>query len=246
MSKKNTLAIELISADIDPDYLPNKAARKVITRSPHRSVGIIACSWIQDFGIEYESQLERRFLQLALVFPYIKKIIHQPFKFEYSGQEKSQTYIPDFLLLFKDGGKILVEVKATKSVKNNHEKFNHVKSVLSLNKISFVIVTESKIHACAAACSAALLLRYARGHISEQSRIRCMQIANAATEPIALGSLMKDANVSFGEVLHLIARGHLSTPASLSIDVATPITPVNQGEENDAICFCNWLDVTPW
>lgn len=234
------------NSDIDQDCLSDKAVRKVVTRSPHRSVGIIACSWIQDFGIEYESQLERQFLHLALIFPHIRKIIHQPFKFEYREQEKSRTYTPDFLLFFKDGGKIVVEVKPAKFVKKSLEKFDYAKSVLLPKKIPFIVVTDKQIRAGTAARSAALLLRYARGHISEQSHTRCMQIAYATTGSIALGSLMKDANVSFGEVLHLIARGHLSTPTPLSIDMATPITPTNQGEENGTICFCNWLNVTPW
>ncbi|WP_128083130.1 TnsA endonuclease N-terminal domain-containing protein [Collimonas arenae] len=246
MSKNSNLARRSINSDIDLDYLPKKAARKVVTRSPHRSVGIMACSWIQEIGIEYESQLERRFLQLALVSPHIKKIIHQPFKFEYTEHEKSRSYIPDFLLFFKDGGKIVVEVKPAKFVEKNRGKFNYAKSVLSQKKIPFVVVTDKQIHAGTAASSAALLLRYARGQISERSHVSCMQVAHAATGSISLGSLMKEADVSFGEVLHLIARGHLSTPAPLSIDVATPITPTAQGEENGTICFCNWFNVTPW
>lgn len=55
------------------------AARKVVTRAPHRRVGLIACPWFQPNTIEYESLLERDFVRLALLDPDVSSISHQPF-----------------------------------------------------------------------------------------------------------------------------------------------------------------------
>lgn len=59
------------------DLMP--AARKVVTRAPHRRVGLIACPWFQPNTIEYESLLERDFVRLALLDPDVSSISHQPF-----------------------------------------------------------------------------------------------------------------------------------------------------------------------
>lgn len=38
------------------------SARKVVTRSPKRTVGLINCRWFQDKPIEHESRLEKHFV----------------------------------------------------------------------------------------------------------------------------------------------------------------------------------------
>lgn len=85
-----------------------KTDRKVITRSPRRKVGYINCKWFQNERIEHESQLEKRFVQCALLCPRLLSIKSQPFKIQIS---KKSTYTPDFLLTFDDGSIIVVEVK---------------------------------------------------------------------------------------------------------------------------------------
>ena len=57
-----------------------KPARPVVTRSPHRMVGMVCCPWLQDQPIEHESMLERHFIMAALSIPGLRHIQHQPFK----------------------------------------------------------------------------------------------------------------------------------------------------------------------
>ena len=68
-----------------------QAARKVVTRSPHRRVGLIACPWFQSTPIEYESLLERDFVRLALLDLEISSIAHQPFSLDLG---ELGTYFP--------------------------------------------------------------------------------------------------------------------------------------------------------
>jgi hypothetical protein len=246
LSKIDDFTKDAIRNDDGHNLVSKKAARRVVTRSPHRSVGIMACSWVQDRGIEYESQLERRFLQRALVFPHLKEIFHQPFRIDYFELDEPRSYIPDFLLCFKDGSKIVVEVKPAVFINKNRGKLNAAKSLLSPKSVPFLAITDKEIDSGTAARGAALLLRYARGAISDQSRSRCMHLIHAQSNALALGALMAKADVSLGDVLHLIARGHLSIPSSLSIDSTTPVTLTNQEEKNVPLCFCNWFNATPW
>ena len=55
------------------------SARKVVTPSPQRKVGYVNCRWFQNESIEHESQLEKRFVQCALLCPKLVNIKSQPF-----------------------------------------------------------------------------------------------------------------------------------------------------------------------
>lgn len=93
-------------------FTAQKPVRKVVTRSPHRSVGTIACSWIQDSVVEYESQLEKRFVHRLLLFHGLARITHQPFKLERDVAGKKLDYTPDFLVMLKNGNRGKKNVQA--------------------------------------------------------------------------------------------------------------------------------------
>jgi hypothetical protein len=44
-------------------------SRKVVTRAPHREVGVVNAGWLLNHPVEHESHLERRFVMVALSCP---------------------------------------------------------------------------------------------------------------------------------------------------------------------------------
>lgn len=222
------------------------ATRKVVTRSPHRSVGIVACSWFQDAGIEYESQLERRFIQRALLFPGLKKIIHQPFKIDYTDQEKRREYTPDFLLVFEDESRLVIEVKPSVFVKKHLVKLHAAHRFLEAEHVPFAVATEKSIDAGVFAFNAALLLRYARGAINDASRQRCLDLFSSGPGPMTIGFVMERAGVSMDEIFHLLGRRILAVALDTKITATTPIALSIKESENAPIRFCNWINATPW
>lgn len=220
-------------------------SRKVVTRLPHRSVGIIACSWIQDEAIEYESQLERRFLQRALLFPYLKKVLHQPFTIPFPEKGTRDSYTPDFLLIFKDESKIVIEIKPSIFVAKYSEKFAAANAFLDKQNYPFYVITDKQIDIENCAYNAALLLRYARGSISELNREKCLDAFKAVGIEMSIGQLIEKTSVSFEDILYLAGRGILSIPLEIAITYDSLITPFMKGDKNDLIRFFNWFNATP-
>jgi len=227
---------------IDPSLPP---ARKVVTRSPHRSVGLMACAWLQDKAIEYESQLERRFLQKALVFPYIKQITHQPFKIEYEDNGKQLEYTPDFLCTFKDGCRVVVEVKPAKFVEKNRFKLTAGKRILQESDIPFFVATDQHIDQGKSSQTAALLIRYARGHLTEMTRLKCLEFISNSDTPVTYKTLLETGIANEADIMHLIGRGELTIP-SCHLDSDTLLSTPMRTYQNAILLFCSWFDITPW
>ncbi len=92
--------------------------RKVVTRAPHREVGVVNPAWLLDHAVEHESHLERRFIMVALACPVVLDIVHQPLQLTLvvdSGQGPTERkYTPDFRLTLADG----TEGSSTASVRH--------------------------------------------------------------------------------------------------------------------------------
>lgn len=234
--------------DIVPDELsaggPFRPARKVVHRSPHRSVGILACSWIQEHGIEYESQLERRFLQQALVLPMVKRVIHQPFRLEYLEDGKTHTYVPDFLLFLADGMKVVIEVKPQKFLKSHRHKLTEAQRILAEKEVPFLVVTDQEIDDGIKVHNAAYLLRFARGTASEEAKQRCLNCLRTSPNGLQMADLIQETGVPEKDILHFVGR------TTLSIDLSEPITEativhIPKEEQHDYLHFINWLNTAP-
>lgn len=219
--------------------------RKVVTRSPHRSVGIMACSWIQERGIEYESQLERRFLQLALVFPYIKEIRHQPFRIEYDSEGKTRSYTPDFICSLKDGSRLVFEVKPKKFVQKNLQLFDAAKRILSQEDIVFSVFTDKCLDPQSSATTA-VVLRYARSQISTSMRTDCLQFVAHRGGRTTLGELMDHGLATLPDILHLIGHRQLCLSSMASLEPNVQVSLPQKDIQNGSLLFLSWLGTTAW
>lgn len=202
-------------------------ARKIVTRSPHRRVGRVACPWFQAVAIEYESLLERDFVRLALLDPKLFSISHQPFSLDLG---ELGTYIPDFLLIGQDG-KLVVEVKPAIHVGSarNKPRLAHAKDVLQDQGYRFVVATEKNIHQQGRHRRAGILLRHARCQIEPAVADRVERIASSYSDGIEILNLASKASATIQTVLHLVGRRRLSINRMLRLGELDLVYPIGAG-----------------
>lgn len=192
------------------------AARKVVTRSPHRRVGLIACPWFQPNTIEYESLLERDFVRLALLDPDVSSISHQPFLLDLG---EFGNYVPDFLLVGPTR-KLVVEVKPEQRALNakNKPRLACAERVLKERGFDFLVATEKFIRWDKRHERASILLRYARSQLSADLSQRVAKVASRHQQGITIRALASEAQTSIDTVLHLVGRRCLRINKALSFD----------------------------
>src|SRR5690606_41488003 len=108
--------------------------RPVVTRSPHRRVGYIPCPWLQSHHVAYESLLECRFVRVALLYPALKEILHQPFRLDLG---ELGTYTPDYLLRCASQEDVVVVVKPQQFINTHAHKLAAAKVVFQTRGLTF-------------------------------------------------------------------------------------------------------------
>lgn len=200
------------------------AARKVVTRSPHRRVGLIAWPWFQPTPIEYESLLERDFVRLALLDLRFSSIAHQPFSLDL---EEFGTYFPDFLLVGPDK-KVVVEVKPDVRARNDRNKprLACAQRLLQEKGFQFVVATDKQIHRGKRHVRASVLLRHARSHVSSGITERVLAAASHFPAGTTIRHLACEAAAPVETVLHLVGRRCLRINTAFDFDEAQLVYPV--------------------
>lgn len=222
-----------------------KPARQVVTRSPHRTVGLINAGWVQSSSIEYESQLERHFVHLALLMPELVSIQHQPFKISYREFEKERTHIPDMLLALKGGRHAIVEIKPSRFVGKHKEKFDAASAVVAEKKGTYFVATEEHIDQDRYA-RAEYWLRYARIPMAEDICVPVMRVVMKSVGGVKYGDLL-DSGISEAVILHLLGRRHLVADPDLIVGRETLLNVTKHGDvENEAVSISRWFGCLPW
>lgn len=201
--------------------------RAVITRSPHRRAGFVACPWLQQTPIEYESLLERDFIRLSLLNLRVHSIEHQPFIIDLG---ELGEYTPDFLLA-GETRKRVVEVKPAEHAENerNAPRLSHAKTVLRQAGYEFIVATERDIQADGRHHRAAILLRHARSHLSRSVTSRVTACAAQFPSGIAIGRLASLTGVPVTTVLHLVGRRALGINEALNFSDMELVFPIGGG-----------------
>lgn len=219
--------------------------RKIVTRSPHRRVGVIPCPWLQIEPVEYESLLERDFIRLALLSPDLVGIRSQPFRIDVADLG---TYTPDFLVTYTKSIRLVVEVKPSKFAgTEKYEKlFVAANEKLVASGFEFCVATEESIHKADRNNRAAILLRYARSHFESEAILRVLALANTCPDGISISELSDGANVSKEMVLHLIARRKLELNRKLDYSPNQLVKPILKGDQHGGIHPAAWLGCKNW
>lgn len=221
-----------------------KPKRKVVTRSPYRSVGLVACNWLQAEPIEHESYLERRFIQRMLLTPGVTAIISQPFRISY-GENNEKSYTPDFLVRLQS--KVLViEVKPEQFIAKFEETFDLVSVILQERLMSLHVVTDKMIDVEDIPDDIDLLLRYARGNVPQAEIDDVLKIFIDQSVTVPLSELIQFAPSGISTIYHMIGRKILVFKDAISLSPNTKIHKNCLGELNGDVCIPDWLDAATW
>lgn len=218
--------------------------RKVVTRNPRRQVGVINPSWLLDHPVEHESDLERRFVMVALACPDVTDITHQPFKIELNtGDGVVSSYTPDFLLRFADGDRVVIEVKPDVFVGKHKARLSAAKRQLDLEGLRFDVVTDKHIDGNGLSARAMLLMRYGRMYIDPEQVRECKRrIEEYASQSAEVQSLLADG-VAEQTIWAMVAAHHLRAPAGLNINPHETVA-LNNHFEDCYLRFREWFGIT--
>lgn len=220
------------------------AARKVVTRSPKRNVGLINCPWFQDKPIEHESRLEKHFVLRAMLFPGLKSIQHQPFHMPLVVHGK--RYTPDFLLTFSSGEGLVFEVKRAERIKGEKDRFGEIASLCSHAGLRFFVVHQGQIEGRRRAERAALIRRYAMHDLNPAIAQEVAEHVRQRKAGVSIKTLKKKFGISQEQVFAMVARRLIAANRELLLGDDDLLVPT-YSEINDAsIQFGNWFGCAPW
>lgn len=219
------------------------STRRIVTRSPSRTVRIINLREILDAPVEAESSLEADYVLRSAFGPGKKKIIHQPFKLPVS----PKGYTPDFLEVTEEvDERAVVEVKLEKEVAKYTDLFDRAAEYLLPRNYKFYVLTEKHLRRDGIEERVRLLRRYAKAVFHSDERKRALDTLSGYPQGLAIGSLMRKARVSRELIVHLIAWKLLFAGHGLQL-AKSAIVILPRGALQDAsMTIESWFGVTPW
>jgi hypothetical protein len=213
--------------------------RKVVTRSPGHTVRLLSLPHLQPvaIGVDADSALERDFVHLAALYPWIESIQHQPFLLELV----SGNYTPDFLLSFKDGSRAVVEVKPKDMLGPHLSKLADARKHLQEHGLHFVLALDVHIQKDDRAERALRIRRYAKTRMDEQQTHLAMSLVEQR-EQITFADLQA-AGVKPESVAFLLTRRRLEVGADLRMEPETIVRIPDATTFGDAhaVRFDQWL-----
>ena len=223
-----------------------RPARAVVTRSPHRTVGVVHAQWLQPEPIEHESFLERRFVDMAITCPAVAAIRHQAFRLEYSdaaGQQRS--YVPDYALTLVGGARLVVEVKPRVFVEKSRAKLEAACAVLRSRGLAYYVVTDEHMPESAAE-EARTWRRYARS-VPAVEAVGPALVHAAEGAGVTVDDLRR-RDIALPVIYHLLGRRRLVTVGErLTLTSQTRLRTFPNEEPFDArLCFDTWFGCSPW
>lgn len=186
--------------------------RPVVTRSPHRRVGYIPCPWLQSHHVAYESLLECRFVRVALLYPALKEILHQPFRLDLGDLG---TYTPDYLLRCASYDDVVVEVKPQAFISKHAHKLQAAKAALDKRGLCFLVCSEHEIAANGRDERAGEILRHARSHLPQEVIENLRVRLQGLQFPMSVSALAKILGTTHEQISYLIGRRLLHLGPSL-------------------------------
>ncbi|MCU4120997.1 Tn7 transposase TnsA N-terminal domain-containing protein [Variovorax sp. N23] len=201
--------------------------RKVVTRSPHREVGVVNAGWLLDHAVEHESHLERRFVMAALSCPVIQDIVHQPFTLDLTKEPidtADKVYTPDFKVTFRDGTSLFVEVKPEVFVQENADRLRLIARCMRRDGLRFFIANDVLIDGNGLSARAMLLMRYGRLRFSDAAALDCLNAMREACKGSSTIKALVEQGLNDALIWNLVARHKCRVPADFSIDEDQVIT----------------------
>lgn len=217
-------------------------ARRVVTRSPARTVRILNFPRVLDRPVECESSLERDFVYRAILCPSLGRLRHQPFTLTLS---TGRRYTPDFLCESAAGSRTVVEVKLSTKLEQNRTLFDAATAQLATRNVRFLVLSERAICDRDAHERAALILRYRKNAIDGDLRSRMVAAVRDHRGRMTVSALRRSTKATETDVLHLLAARVLVPERSLRFD-ATAIVSLPHMESQHEVRIESWFGRTSW
>lgn len=215
--------------------------RAVVSRSPHREVGIVNAAWLLEHPVDHESHLEKGFIMIALACPVVIDIKHQPLEV-WLDDAHTEKYTPDFEVTYSDGHSVIVEVKPEKFLAEAAARLSQARERLAAEGWRFMVVTDQQIQRNGLAARALLLMRYARLDLDPQSALDCKRLLEAQFQGSAKVADLVNAGVPEDLIWSMVARHQLQIPRGLNINLHESVTTsTDTGDCHDF--FCQWLGI---
>jgi hypothetical protein len=217
--------------------------RKIVTRSPSRTVRIINLPSLLPAPVEAESSLEADFVRRAVLIPGAVALIAQPFRLPVS----PKGYTPDYLLSYSCyDKKAIIEIKIARKVARYQALFDRAAVFLNEKGYAFYVVTEKVLRRDGVDQRVSQILRYAKSSFPSADISRADQVLVDYPRGLPIGTLCKKAGVSRELVLHLIARRRLTTGARFLTDDAAVISCVPKRTHESERPLETILGTKPW
>ncbi|MFH0131903.1 Tn7 transposase TnsA N-terminal domain-containing protein [Variovorax sp. VaC1] len=218
-------------------------SRKVVTRAPHREVGVVNAGWLLNHPVEHESHLERRFVMVALSCPVVRDIVHQPFTLTVEGDDagaKATRYTPDFKITFRDDTSLIVEVKPEIFARKHAERLRLIERRLRDEGVRFFLATDELIDGNGLSARAMLLMRYGRLRFSDEQALNCLKALRDACGGSASIAKLVEHGLSEPLIWSLVARHQCRVPADFDVNPDQVVTTQTvQGDCHDY--FLSWF-----
>lgn len=218
-------------------------SRRVVTRAPHREVGLVNAGWLLNHPVEHESHLERRFVMVALSCPVVRDIVHQPFTFAVEGDDagaKASRYTPDFKITFRDNTSLIVEVKPEIFANKHAERLRLIECRLRDDGMRFFLATDKLIDGNGLSARAMLLMRYGRLRFTDAQALECLNELRDSCNGRASIKKLVERGLSEPLIWSLVARHKCRVPANFEVDANQVVTTETvEGDCHDY--FLSWF-----
>ncbi len=219
-------------------HAPDQGARKVVHRAPHRQVGYV--HWpSRSQPLEHESNLERQFVLVALLWPGLGRLRSQPRRLDLAVNGKPSTYTPDYSVVSGEEV-IVVEVKPRSDTPRYTALFNASTQLLKTTGENFAVIDEEHI-LVERANRAAYLKR-----LSEYELAADRKTAFAKHFEAGPCSVLRTIAAGFSrpEIDTAIASGLIGTSPELGASHDSELSSVEYAR--DRWSFWQWFNTEPW
>lgn len=214
-------------------------ARRVVSRSPVRTVRRLNLLGIFEHPVDCESSLERDFVLRAALCPSVIHVQHQPFRLELPS---GRRYTPDFLIRYRSGARAVVEVKPHGRLEPYAAVFEDARTLLAARGIDFQVLTEIQIRAQGSHERAAMVLRYRKAVVDPAARDRILACLAAHADGLPLGRLLSGSNASHTDVLILAACRAIRLNSALALNDDSYLFPTAHQEADHEVRIEDWFD----
>ena len=184
--------------------------------------------------VQFESSIEWDFIYLLDYVPAVFQFEDQPLVITYEHEGKQRPYTPDFLVVFKNGQRALIECKPEKFVGNedNQRKAQAAQAWCTAKRWTFHVVTDTDLRSDHRVENVKLLTQHARYEVDTTTQESILDFLRNAPDDTLIADVMIALNPT-NPTAHILPILHMAYHHQLYIPLnVASITPQSQIASN--------------